>query len=525
VGSMLVRLAMPETSELTTNAQCPTEVGPCHLPHQGDPGWKLSRLMLLTPEDSAHIWESELKELQRFRETALEQGDTELLPSATAAAELLQRQRKERLASRTIVASPEMPAAAGTRCSRASSGASDVMCQEGELLPPCAMALLQQHEGGARDDAQIEQIGHDHDEDADSLPVTPTMSAQLEAACILSPSGVSPQSPSLQPSISRSISFFQAQDGRPIFLQPFFTKLLLHEHGRWDRLPAQLPELRIERIHEETVSQETRKRHKFLQHLPLGSTFSFAEVDLRSFLSKETREHFADDFMKRRQQQKKDQARTKHQERISKARAAEDEERFYSSLNLAPVVNQVLPTKEDFAVPLPGRSDEEVLITGSEVLEAGQAEGSGDPGGEDAPTLADKIKEKMASKKRQEQQARKQQCYFPEVGGNIGAISGSASSSWGPGLGSSRATGWGKKDAVGGVDAPTTKASPCQFEERATFGSALEAALKRSSAPSETGGVNAASSRAVQDTEEVGQASAGKKKRGKAKPTAIRLFG
>jgi len=102
------------------------------------------------------------------------------------------------------------------------------------------------------------------------------------------------------------ICFYQVADGRPVFFEPFFTKILVHEHkGRWDGLPTNLDGLRVEHLRDVTVTEELRKRHRHLSHLRLGSPITFAEVDLRPHLSKETKEHFAEEFARRRQQRKK----------------------------------------------------------------------------------------------------------------------------------------------------------------------------------------------------------------------------
>ena len=45
-------------------------------------------------------------------------------------------------------------------------------------------------------------------------------------------------------------------------------------------------------------------------------------------MSRETREQFADEFAKRRQQRKRDQIREKKEERLSKSRAAVEEEKY-----------------------------------------------------------------------------------------------------------------------------------------------------------------------------------------------------
>eukprot|EP00933_Yihiella_yeosuensis_P006826 TRINITY_DN111637_c0_g1_i1.p1 TRINITY_DN111637_c0_g1~~TRINITY_DN111637_c0_g1_i1.p1 ORF type:complete len:741 (+),score=200.80 TRINITY_DN111637_c0_g1_i1:229-2451(+) len=534
IGSALVGLANARIGSDSLGAQGRM----FRLPYEGEPGWKHSRMILLRPDEAESIYIEELQELEIFRERCIEQGDTELVPSTTAAAELLQKLQKQRQAAAPQLRSPgakDQRSAAGRKrvdsYGSASLGSEGVPEQEDEdLLPPPSLRIqgVAEEDDNDAEEGQFEDLSQSG---GGTVPSTPNMGA---ASSSQSPSGPGPstKSPGLGPSSSKGISFYQAHDGRPIFFQPFYTKLLLHEHGgRWDRLPLELPEIRLERISEDTVTEETRKRHKFLSHLPLGSTVSFCEVDLRPHLSRETKEFFAEDFAKRRQQRKKDEARNRNQERRSKARAEQEEERFYNSLDVRPSNMQALPTKEDFAATLDGRTEIPEDATGEN---GDAAEGIDEPEG---PTLADKIKEKMASKKAKARQAKAQQEYFPELASGAA----SSSSAWGASKGSSRATSgnaWGKKVPGGEktasssatVEAPVKEEAPDSWEDiqdQPSFGEALEAALRKTS---DSAGPGASTSAAAADKEQEAEASgstaAAKKKKGRAgKATTIRLFG
>ncbi|CAE8627470.1 unnamed protein product [Polarella glacialis] len=571
IGSTLVRLTSESSAQGDlegSHETSPDEAGPLiRLPHEGEAGWKLSRVILLRPEEAWNIIEQELEDLSRFRTAAIAEGDTELVPGASAAAQLLERQRRspaEGFGSGTPGGGPRPRELRTPGRGRLSSAGSDSLPEQAEpyeMLPPPAELAEEEEEDWEAQGSQ-EQLGQDFGEaqsdggpaggasssctpqlgPLDSEVSSPSLSAQVFSpgfgpACssLDSPSGPKPfgrpvvsPSPGLGASEPRNggMSFYQAADGRPVFLQPFFTKLLAHEYGgRWDQFPRELPELRIDRMQESTITEETRRRHKFLSHLPLGSSISFAEVDLRNYLSRGTKEHFAEDFAKRRQQRKKDQNQSRKEERFAKVRAAEDEERFYSSLSLYPSMVQALPTKDDFAVPLPGRNESEEP---GEPQEGEAAEGAEDA--QEAPTLADKIKEKLAGKKAQVQRQRDMLAgakeYFPELGSG-GGPTPSAVPTWGPSSQSSKGPAWGRKDAAAaGAKAAGEAAKPgpvtpmedswdTRIEEQPTFGDALEAALRRGS------------SAAVEAPDADGEAAgaAGKKKKGRAKATTIRLFG
>lgn len=279
----------------------------------------------------------------------------------------------------------------------------------------------------------------------------------------------------------------------------------------------------MERLHEVTMTEEVRKRYRFLAHLPLGSPAWFAEVDLRGHLSRETKELFAEDFAKRRQQRAKEKAKSRREERHSKHMAAVEEEQYYASLNLRqPSVFTAPPTKEDFAVDLQGRTVEDV----GEACADGEGGAEEDAGGAEeeaaGPTLADKIKGKIASKAKAKEIA-PSAAFFPALGsGTAGASrSGNATSAWGVGKGSSlaRNSAGSSSSAIDGqVEDGDTSQLAAGIEEEPTFGEALEAALNRAS--QQTPASNEAEPGAA------GASAAGKKKKGKSsKATTIRLFG
>eukprot|EP00927_Polykrikos_kofoidii_P060569 TRINITY_DN55510_c0_g1_i1.p1 TRINITY_DN55510_c0_g1~~TRINITY_DN55510_c0_g1_i1.p1 ORF type:complete len:872 (+),score=167.95 TRINITY_DN55510_c0_g1_i1:202-2817(+) len=370
--------------------------------------------------------------------------------------------------------------------------------------------------------------------------------------------------------IRGAISHYQLADGRLVFLQPFFTRLILHEHGgRWDSLPPALLNLRVERTQEVTIWDDTRRRHRFLAHLPLGSSVVFVDVDLRGRLSRETVDKFAEEFAKRRQQQKREQIKEKKEDRISKSRAAAEEQKYYQEFNrLAPSMMQALPTKDDFAVDLHGRAPAEPTAG------RGGDEASGGSGGEGAelgPTMAEKIKEQMAAKKTARGRGRGSAASgsgagsgrgssnsgnpapvgcskaaapiaadFPELGGS----GGRSDSAWGRGRGGAKAAAkdtaapqlqrrgrvldsWedlcsDSDDAPAGGGEAVVKTS--DVEEEPSFGTAIEAALQRSIAEAAEPGRSANGDIEVDAPTGVAEVT-GKKKKGKPKAKTIRLFG
>mmetsp|Transcript_9377 Transcript_9377/g.15117 ORF Transcript_9377/g.15117 Transcript_9377/m.15117 type:complete len:747 (-) Transcript_9377:81-2321(-) len=506
------------------------------LPTESDNGWHFSRVVRLQAGEFLSLLRQEVEGLRLYRPEAIRAGDTELLPSIDAAVTLLDQKL----------------------------GAGKLQVPDSEPTQPqppwgCRYVDLTFGNSSGSSDAPVTNatdVGADleYDDDAIGDDGPPPEKSSPLSGCSPSPllaSGNCPSSPSrataaddelasLQPlpaprtcigkGGARIISFYQATDGRLVFLQPFYTKLLLHEHGgRWDRLPASLSELRLERMHELAMTEEVRKRYRFLAHLPLGSPVWLAEVDLRGHLSKETKEVFAEEFAKRRQQRLKEKAKSRREERHSKQMAAEQEEQYYRSLNRArpSTVPALLPTKEDFAVDLLGREVVEEAVDNS--LDGISGEGETDRVEEDSsgPTLADKIKArslgKIAAKAKKQEVAHN----FPSLGASSagsGRGNSTVGSAWGAGRGSekvrnSRTTGAISSTSQAEGDNSTMEVPDAwDDEEEPTFGAALEAALQ--SASIRTTAVAEVEPEASDTT-----AGARKKKGRAAKATTIRLFG
>ncbi|KAA8495660.1 RING finger protein 10 [Porphyridium purpureum] len=103
--------------------------------------------------------------------------------------------------------------------------------------------------------------------------------------------------------VDASVYWFQTCDGQNVFLAPISFRMLLHHYGDVGSRDSQCPSLidgKLLRIEYFIMSPETRKRFKFLAHLPLGCEFGLCELDLRSsgLISDETASIFADELAK-----------------------------------------------------------------------------------------------------------------------------------------------------------------------------------------------------------------------------------
>lgn len=458
-----------------------SDEAPWSLPFEGQEGWRLSRLVRLPSGASSKMIEEEIAELAAYRVSCLGTGDTELFPSIDAAIKCLEQ----------------------LRTSRATKTGSLVADPKDSHMPP----LTVEEVPGSRPN-QHGKVGES------SLAQQPNQ---------LNPQGASSSCAS-RGNPSHTISFYTSDDGRLIFLQPLFTRLLLHEHGGWDSIPLELSDIRVQKVVETTLCEETKRRHRFLSHLPLGSQFCFVEVDLRSEISLATKEHFAEEFERLRQQHKRDLAKSKREDRVSKNRAEKEEEKYFQAMSQpAPftVAPQTVPTKDDF-VPLPGHNSVNVA---EDVNGDGNGTGADEIEETSGPTLAEKLKFRMAAKsKPTPAKAKPTSPPLPPPG----------SSAWGPALGASKSP-VAKKAAAprsstlvvkDSWEDSTPEGTPvlgpavAPLDDNPTLGQALDNALRSRGTSSG-------------DAAEQGDAvpcqagnSSGKKKKGRAgKAQTIRLFG
>jgi hypothetical protein len=73
--------------------------------------------------------------------------------------------------------------------------------------------------------------------------------------------------------------FYQSTDGQHLFLHPTNVKWLVLEFGSHSKFPFQL-EAKILDMEDMTQTEQTRKRYKYLGHLPISADFKFVLVDL-----------------------------------------------------------------------------------------------------------------------------------------------------------------------------------------------------------------------------------------------------
>jgi len=222
-------------------------------------------------------------------------------------------------------------------------------------------------------------------------------------------------------------SFYQCEDGRAIFLHPFSCKMLLH-HASLASSPEAL-RVQVTSAENHTLSEELRKRHTILRHLPLGSTFTFCEVDLVPVVGAATMEHFADEI-KARVKQRKTQALRQRREQEKRDSAAMAEGGQYAieaaACGMAPVYLEEAPDLEAASL-FPSLSSTPAAIdtlTSAEIAEAV-------PSSPLASSVSPPLGASFAALTRDGYAAANDRSDMPVLGGGLSRVSSSPKGVWG----------------------------------------------------------------------------------------------
>ncbi|KAM4707772.1 E3 ubiquitin-protein ligase RNF10 isoform 1-T1 [Discoglossus pictus] len=149
--------------------------------------------------------------------------------------------------------------------------------------------------------------------------------------------------------------FYQAEDGQHVFLHPVNVRGLVHQYGSLEQCPEKITASVVE-IDGFTVTEEVRRRHRYLCHLPLTCEFSMCEIALGPpVVSTETLALFADEVEKR---QRLRQRKARDERRREKRIEIEENKRQgkYPEVHIALENLQQFPavqSNSEFSVPDP----------------------------------------------------------------------------------------------------------------------------------------------------------------------------
>jgi len=98
----------------------------------------------------------------------------------------------------------------------------------------------------------------------------------------------------------RGISYFyQAEDGQHIYMHNINVRMLLKDYGTLENAPP-IIQAKIVEIESVSMTENLRKRLRYLQHLPLTCEFQVVELNFSHFLEKETLLLFESEINKRK---------------------------------------------------------------------------------------------------------------------------------------------------------------------------------------------------------------------------------
>ncbi|XP_968231.2 E3 ubiquitin-protein ligase RNF10 [Tribolium castaneum] len=135
--------------------------------------------------------------------------------------------------------------------------------------------------------------------------------------------------------------FYQASDGQHIYLHAINARMLEYTYGSLENSPEILSGKILEK-EGGSMTEELRKRLRYLQHLPVTCQFEVAEIQLKQpIVNKETLEHFNEQIEVRR---KRRQRRAREEKRREK-KIADEENRLMGKY---PVPNLHIESESQF---------------------------------------------------------------------------------------------------------------------------------------------------------------------------------
>ncbi|KAF9112095.1 hypothetical protein BGX27_003977 [Mortierella sp. AM989] len=110
--------------------------------------------------------------------------------------------------------------------------------------------------------------------------------------------------------------FYQAANGHHLYLQPLDIRILKQHFDSYEKFPDTIT-VKVLGIEETSLTEEVRKKCKYLGHLPLGCEVSFLDVALEGIVGEEGVKPFEAELMMRRSKRLEKEAR-EERERIAR---------------------------------------------------------------------------------------------------------------------------------------------------------------------------------------------------------------
>lgn len=148
---------------------------------------------------------------------------------------------------------------------------------------------------------------------------------------------------------TENVLFFQEEHGTLIFLHPLNVKMMLEEFASYERFPEVITGVILE-LEEQAVSEDFRKRYKYLRHLPISCSVLFCEIDLSKIVSERTMRLFSQQLRKRA-----DKRQRERREKLSDSKSQSDSSIYEELHQMAVASGTSIPVAiPDFSsAPLP----------------------------------------------------------------------------------------------------------------------------------------------------------------------------
>ncbi|KAF9107535.1 hypothetical protein BGX29_006059 [Mortierella sp. GBA35] len=126
--------------------------------------------------------------------------------------------------------------------------------------------------------------------------------------------------------------FYQAANGHHLYLQPLDIRILKQHFETYDRFPDTIT-VKVLGIEETSLTEEVRKKCKYLGHLPLGCEVSFLDVVLETIVGDEGVKPFETELRMRRAKRREKEAReererVEREHKLNPPKARRNEELF-----------------------------------------------------------------------------------------------------------------------------------------------------------------------------------------------------
>ncbi|XP_066293439.1 E3 ubiquitin-protein ligase RNF10-like [Branchiostoma lanceolatum] len=136
--------------------------------------------------------------------------------------------------------------------------------------------------------------------------------------------------------------FYQADDGQHLYLHSLNIKCLVKEYGSLENCPERISGKTVE-IDQEFMTEDVRRRLRYLSHLPLTCEFSVCELAIKPpLVSRATLRFFEDEVQKRKQAR----AKKHRQEQRRDRRISEEESK--KILGQYPDLRSALESRHEF---------------------------------------------------------------------------------------------------------------------------------------------------------------------------------